>query len=144
MKDLTVKLQTIDDKVMFRAAARENPAVVIDGVPPVGTGNGYTPMELLLASFGSCVGATLISFLRRKMNKEVDGISIEVEGTKRDEHPKAVERILLRLNITAKDLTEGEVRQALNKLEEKLCPIWAMMKGNVKVDAEISISTINR
>jgi len=143
MNDITVKLQTIDDKVMFRATARENPAVVIDGVPPVGTGNGYTPMELLMASFGSCVGATLISFLRRKMNKEVDGISIEVEGTKRNEHPKAVERILLRLNITAKDLTEGEVRQALNKLEEKLCPIWAMMKGNVKVDAEIAISTKN-
>jgi len=140
MSDLMVKLQSIDDKAMYSATARENPAIVIDYFPPVGTGKGYTSLELLMASFGSCVSTTLLSVLRYKKKKIVSDISAEVEGTVREVHPKALEHILLRLKIKAKDLTETEVRETLIVLEEKLCPVWAMMKGNVSVSVEVEIS----
>ena len=140
MSDLMVKLQSIDDKAMYSATARENPAIVIDYFPPVGTGKGYTSLELLMASFGSCVSTTLLSVLRYKKKKIVSDISAEVEGTVREVHPKALEHILLRLKIKAKDLTETEVRETLIVLEEKLCPVWAMIKGNVTVSVEVEIS----
>ena len=140
MSDLMVKLQSIDDKAMYSATARENPAIVIDYFPPVGTGKGYTSLELLMASFGSCVSTTLLSVLRYKKKKIVSDISTEVEGTVREVHPKALEHILLRLKIKAKDLTETEVRETLIVLEEKLCPVWAMIKGNVTVSVEVEIS----
>jgi len=139
MSDLMVKLQSIDDKAMYSATARENPAIVIDYFPPVGTGKGYTSLELLMASFASCVSTTLLSVLRYKKKKVVNDISAEVEGTVREVHPKALEHILLRLKIKAKDLTETEVRETLIVLEEKLCPVWAMMKGNVSVSVEVEI-----
>jgi len=139
MSDLMVKLQSIDDKAMYSAMARENPAIVIDYFPPVGTGKGYTSLELLMASFASCVSTTLLSVLRYKKKKVVNDISAEVEGTVREVHPKALEHILLRLKIKAKDLTETEVRETLIVLEEKLCPVWAMMKGNVSVSVEVEI-----
>ena len=140
MSDLMVKLQSIDDKAMYSAMARENPAIVIDYFPPVGTGKGYTSLELLMASFASCVSTTLLSVLRYKKKKIVSDISTEVEGTVREVHPKALEHILLRLKIKAKDLTETEVRETLIVLEEKLCPVWAMIKGNVTVSVEVEIS----
>ena len=140
MSDLMVKLQSIDDKAMYSATARENPAIVIDYFPPVGTGKGYTSLELLIASFASCVSTTLLSVLRYKKKKIVSDISTEVEGTVREVHPKALEHILLRLKIKAKDLTETEVRETLIVLEEKLCPVWAMIKGNVTVSVEVEIS----
>ena len=140
MSDLMVKLQSIDNKAMYSATARENPAIVIDYFPPVGTGKGYTSLELLMASFASCVSTTLLSVLRYKKKKIVSDISAEVEGTVREVHPKALEHILLRLKIKAKDLTETEVRETLIVLEEKLCPVWAMMKGNVSVSVEVEIS----
>ena len=140
MSDLMVKLQSIDDKAMYSAMARENPAIVIDYFPPVGTGKGYTSLELLMASFASCVSTTLLSVLRYKKKKVVSDISAEVEGTVREVHPKALEHILLRLKIKAKDLTETEVRETLIVLEEKLCPVWAMIKGNVTVSVEVEIS----
>jgi len=139
MSDLMVKLQSIDNKAMYSATARENPAIVIDYFPPVGTGKGYTSLELLMASFASCVSTTLLSVLRYKKKKVVNDISAEVEGTVREVHPKALEHILLRLKIKAKDLTETEVRETLIVLEEKLCPVWAMMKGNVSVSVEVEI-----
>ena len=139
MSDLMLNLQSIDDKAMYSATARENPAIVIDYFPPVGTGKGYTSLELLMASFASCVSTTLLSVLRYKKKKVVSDISAEVEGTVREVHPKALEHILLRLKIKAKDLTETEVRETLIVLEEKLCPVWAMMKGNVSVSVEVEI-----
>ncbi|MDR0293593.1 MAG: OsmC family protein [Oscillospiraceae bacterium] len=137
---LTVKLQTIDEKAMFSAAARENPPVVVDYFPPVGAGKGYTSLELLMISFGSCVSTTLLSLLRYKMKKSVSGVSAEVHGTVREEHPKALKHILLRLKIQAGDLTEAEVRTALKAAEDTMCPVWAMLKGNVTVDAETEIT----
>lgn len=139
MSDLSVKLQLIDDKAMLSATARENPAIVIDYFSPIGTGKGYTSLELLMASFGSCVSTTLLTVLRYRKKKIVDGISTEVEGTVREVHPKALEHILLRLRIKAKDLTEPEVRETLNVLEDNLCPVWAMIKGNVAVSVDVEI-----
>ncbi len=140
MSDLMVKLQSIDDKAMLDITARENPPIVCDYFPPVGTGKGYTSLELLMASFGSCVSTTLLAALRYRKKKVVDGISTEVEGTVREVHPKALEHILLRLNIKAEDLTEAEVREMLLVLEDNLCPVWAMIKGNVTVSVEVEIS----
>ena len=136
---LSVKLQTIDDKAMFSATARENPAVVIDYFPPVGTGKGYTSLELLMISFGSCASTVLMTLLRYKMKKSVSGISAEVNGTVCEEHPKALSHILLRLKIQEKDLTEAEVQEALKVTEDTMCPVWAMIKGNVTVDVETEI-----
>lgn len=62
MGNLTVKLQTIDEKAMFSATARDNTQVIVDYFPPVGTGHGYTSLELFMISFGSCVSTTILSW----------------------------------------------------------------------------------
>ncbi|MDR0300697.1 MAG: OsmC family protein [Treponema sp.] len=136
---LTVKLQTIDDKAMFNATARENPPIVVDYFPPVGSGKGYTSLELLMISFGSCVSTTLMSILRHRMKKSVSGVSAEAYGTLREEHPKALKHILLRLKIQTADVTEAEAREALKTAENTVCPVWSMVKGNVAVDVETEI-----
>lgn len=137
---LTVNLQTMDDKAMFSATARENPAVTVDYFPPVGTGKGYTSLELLMIAFGSCVSTTLLTLLRFRMKKSVAGLSAEVNGTVREEHPKALQHILLLLKIKAIDLTEAEVQTALKIAEDTLCPVWAMIKGNVTVEVKTEIN----
>ncbi len=136
---LAVKLQTIDDKSMFNATARENPAVKVDYFPPIGTGKGYTSLELLMIAFGSCVSTTLLSLLRYRMKKSVAGLSAEVYGTVREEHPKALKHILLLLKIHSKELSEAEIQAALKIAEDTLCPVWAMIKGNVTVEVKMEI-----
>lgn len=140
MEHLNVKLQSADDKAMFSVTARNNPQVVVDFFPPVGTGQGYTSLELLMASFGSCVSTTLLTLLRHKMQKTVEAIAVNVVGVVREEHPKALEQMDVTLDIKAKDLIETEVRQALKAAEETFCPVWAMVKGNVEIAFTIKIS----
>jgi len=139
MDTLTVKMQTIDEKAMFSATARDNPEIIIDYFPPIGSGKGYTSLELFLASFGSCVSTTLLSLLRYRMKKKADGVEVELEGTVRKEHPKALEHILLTLTVKSNELSEAEAMEALKVAEDKLCPVWSMIKGNVNVDAKIEI-----
>jgi putative redox protein len=140
MDTINIKLKTIDDKAMFSATARDNPELIIDYFPPVGTGNGYTSLELLMASFASCVSTTILSLLRHKMQKTVDGISINVNGTVRESHPKALENMHVGLNIKANNLSEDDVQHALKISEESFCPVWSMIKGNVTIDFDVSIS----
>lgn len=140
MDTLTVKLQSLDEKTMFSATARDNPQIIIDYFPPVGTGQGYTSLELFMASFGSCVSSTLVTLLRHKMQKVVNSITVNVEGFVRDNHPKALERMEVALNIKAENLAEQEVRQALKALEDTICPVWAMIKGNVAIDITVKIN----
>lgn len=82
-------MQTIDEKTMFSATTHENPEIIIDYFPPIGSGNGYTSLELFMTSFASCVSSTLLSLLRYRMKKKVDGIDVEVHGTMHEEHLKA-------------------------------------------------------
>lgn len=140
MDTLNVKLQTIDDKAMYSATARENPEIIVDYFPPVGTGKGYTSLELFMISFGSCVSTTLLSLLRYRMRKKVEGVVVEAEGTVREEHPRALEHILLTLTLKSKEVSEAEALRALKAAEESICPVWSMIKGNVDVDVKIKIS----
>ncbi len=140
MDTLTLKMQTIDDKTMFSATARDNPEIIIDYFPPIGTGYGYTSLELFMSSFGSCVSSTLLSLFRYRMKKKVDGVAVKVEGTVREEHPKALQHILLSLTFKSKELTKAEALEVLKVAEEKMCPVWSMIKGNVDVEVNIEIS----
>jgi putative redox protein len=139
MDTLNVKLHTIDEKTRFSATARENPEVIIDYFPPIGSGSGYTSLEIFMVSFGSCVSSTLLSLLRYRMKKKVDGVAADVQGTVREEHPKALQHILLNLTFKSKELSEAEVLEVLKVAEDKMCPVWSMIKGNVDVDVKIAI-----
>lgn len=140
MDTLTVKLKTIDEKTMFSATSRENPEVIIDYFPPIGSGKGYTSLELFMMSFGSCISSTLLSLLRYRMNKKVDGVEVNLQGTVREEHPKALEHILVTLNFKSNELSKDEVEEVLNVAKDKMCPVWSMIKGNVNVDVVIKIN----
>lgn len=140
MDTLSVNLKTIDEKTMFSATARENPEVIIDYFPPIGSGNGYTSLELFMISFGSCISSTLLSLLRYRMKKQVDGVVVKVDGTIREEHPKALQHILLSLNFKSRELSKDEVLEVLKAAKDKMCPVWSMIKGNVEVDVNIEIS----
>jgi putative redox protein len=64
-------------------------------------------------------------------------LSISVRGTQREEHPLAFARIDMELTVTSSDATEDDVKLAIAKSEEKFCPVWAMIKGNVEVVAAV-------
>ncbi len=135
---LEISLHTVNDKVKFVSNSRDNPEISIDYFPPIGTGEGYTSLELMIISFSSCISSTLLTILRALMHKNVASLKINAKGFLRDQHPKALSHIQLEMTFESQDVEEADVKKALALAEEKLCPVWAMLKGNV----EISVSYV--
>lgn len=137
---LEITLTSIDDKVKFAAQARSNPEVMIDYFPPFGTAEGYTSLELLLFSFASCVSSTLAIILRSQIKRSVASVNAKAKGYVKEQHPKALSKIELELFIVSPDTQAADVEKTLVALENKLCPVWAMIKGNVEVETKFTIT----
>ncbi len=90
---LEVTVNSTNQKLGYTGALRSLAPISIDYVPPLGDGQGYLPLEMLLMSLGACSGGT-IGLLLRKMGRTVSAITVNVKGTRRDQtrHPS---RILL-------------------------------------------------
>jgi uncharacterized OsmC-like protein len=48
--------------------------------------------------------------------------------------------IFIDINIGSSDVTEADIKKVLEMAEEKYCPVWAMVKGNVKVETSYKVS----
>jgi putative redox protein len=135
---LAIALSLTDDKVHFTAVARSNPRIDIDYTPPLGTGDGYLPLELFLASLAACSAATIVTLLRR-MQRTIVSLDAQAEGIRRTEHPTAFERIELHLSIVSDDATQQDVEKAVQLSRATYCPVWAMLKEDIAVTVHTTI-----
>ncbi len=136
---LEAKIQLLNDGVKFKSVVEGKPEIITDYLPPYGDGLSVLPLELFLISFGTCAGGVITPMLR-KMGKQVLNFGIVVQGKRREEHPLCFEEIKLIISVTSPDITEEDVKKVLVLAEEKICPVWAMIKGNVLVTYEICVT----
>lgn len=83
---LFANVSLINDKVKFKGISGSNPEIIMDYVPPIGNGEGYTSLELFLLSLASCSG-TAVTLMLRKMRKDVSGLKVNIKGDRREENP---------------------------------------------------------
>ena len=144
MTDKSVELNSsitlINDKLHFNAIVEGNDPISIDYTPPFGDNLGYTSLELLLLSLSSCVGSAVLLFLR-KMKKNITGCEINAKGTRRTEHPTCFNKIVLTINLKSSDTSIEDLEKVINLAEDKYCPVWAMLKGNVEIEIKHNITT---
>lgn len=129
---LEVTLKLTNDKVQFTGVARSNPPVVCDYFPPLGDGQGYTGLELLLLSLATCSSSTIVPILR-KMRKTVVGFHVHAKGIRREQHPTSFEKIFLEFTVNSSDVAEADIQKAIKLSEDTYCPVWAMLRNNVEV-----------
>lgn len=135
---LQVTVTSTNQKLGYSGSLRSLPPITMDYIPPLGDGQGYLPLEMLLMSLGTCSGGT-IGLLLRKMGRTVSGIKVNAKGTRRDQHPTSFQTILLEFIVNSGDVKDGDMQKAIKLAEESVCPVWAMVKGNVEVKTEYTI-----
>ena len=141
-EQLEITVSLTNQKVQFSGVSRSNPAITIDYTPPLGDGQGYMPLELLLISLAACAGATVAALLRR-MRKNVAGLQVKAAGLRRDQHPTSFTKIFLEFVLTSSDAEAADLQKAIQLSEEAYCPVWAMLKNNVEVIPEYKIIATN-
>jgi len=138
-KELNATISLINDKLNFRGTVGGNIPVSIDYTPPLGDNLGYTSLELLLLSLSSCMGSSILTFLR-KMKKTITRFEIHSKGIRKQEHPTGFETIFIEINIVSPDVTENDLDKVIKLSEDTYCPVWAMLKGNVGIIVKYAIA----
>jgi putative redox protein len=139
LEEVTVNLT--NDKVQFTGISKSNPTrpIAFDYKPPIGDGQGYNGLELLLMSLAGCSG-TAIVYLLRKMGKNISGLKVNAKGIRRDQPPIKFEKIFLEFILNSKDTQEADIQKAIQLAEASVCPVWQMVKNNAEVTTEYKIS----
>lgn len=140
-RELNTSIVLINDKLNFKGTVENNEPVSIDYTPPLGDNLGYTSLELLLLSLSSCIGSSVLTFLR-KMKKNIDGFEIDSRGIRKEEHPTCFKTIFVEINLKSSDVSEEDLDKVIKLSEETYCPVWAMIKGNVEVNIKYNISRL--
>lgn len=139
IETMEAKVRLTNQKLRFSAAAPEKPEIITDYIAPYGDDDGYYPLEVFLVSLGTCAGGTILTLLR-KFGRTVDSLEINLRGESRTEHPKSFSTIHMEISVASPDATEEDIRKATRMSEEKFCPVWAMIRGNVEVKSVFSLS----
>jgi putative redox protein len=138
IEEVTIHLS--NQKVQFIGISESNPDRLInfDYKPPVGDGQGYNGLELLLMSLGGC-SATAIVYLLRKMGKTVSGLEVKAKGIRKEQPPIKFDKIFIEFILNSKDTKDADIQKAIQLAEKSVCPVWQMIKNNVEVIPEYKI-----
>ena len=88
---------------------------------------GLTPLKLLLASLTGCIGNT-VPMLLAKRGQAVREFKVKVTGHRRDEHPTVFTSIDVEFVLHGDGLDPAVVEHCITVADEKLCPVWAMLR----------------
>ncbi len=132
MSNLLINVKRTNQKVHFEGVSDTNSDIVIpfDYAPPLGDGQGFGGLELLLMSFSGCVSTTVV-FLLGRLGKKIANYSAVVEGI-RSEQPLALKEIHFNICIESSDITEDDMKNVI-KQAENISPVWQAVKNNITV-----------
>jgi uncharacterized OsmC-like protein len=138
MDNLNVDFRLINEKVQFEAVSRTNTGrpVILDYVPPVGDGQGFAGLELLLVSFSGCVSTAVVALLRRagKQVKAYEGTATGI----RQENPLSLQKIIFEIRLASGDVQPEEMERIL-ETAAKISPVWLAIRNNVAVETRFSL-----
>jgi len=130
------------DKFSLVAKGESNHWLPIDErIEDGGLGAASGPMELLLMAVASCSAMDVISILQKRRVENLH-LEIEVEGERRDEHPRIYTKIHLKYIVSGKDIKEKDVERAIKLSEEKYCSAIAMVNNTAIMSSEYIIKNI--
>src|SRR5207247_9394804 len=98
-------------------------AATADEGPPLGTGDGMSPANLLLAALCACTGITAVSLLR-KMKQPLTALTVTAEGDRQPDWPKAFTEIRLVYEISGEGpFDDALVRKATRLATKRYCAV---------------------
>jgi putative redox protein len=91
-----------------------------------GVGAGPQPPRLLLLALAGCTAMDVISILRKK-RQQVTGLSVEVQGSRADQHPRVYIRIEVLYRVRGQNIDPQAVARAMELSATRYCPVIAML-----------------
>lgn len=86
-----------------------------------------SPMEFLLAGVAGCTAMDIVHVLR-KMRQPFEGLVVEIEGSRADEHPMVYTEVEIVYVVQGQDVDPQAVEKAIRLSQETYCSASVMFK----------------
>ncbi|MEJ7849215.1 MAG: OsmC family protein [Pyrinomonadaceae bacterium] len=97
-----------------------------------------TPLEMLLVSVAACTAADVISILEKK-RQDVTDYRVEIEGTRRDEYPRAFTAFRIHHIVHGRSVSEKAVADAIELSDTKYCSVAATVRPAAEITTSYEI-----
>ena len=91
-----------------------------------GMGAGPQPHRLLLLAMAGCTAMDVLSILRKK-RQQVDGLSVEVQGSRANQHPRVYTRFEVLYRVRGTHIDPQAVARAIELSTTRYCPVIGML-----------------
>jgi putative redox protein len=118
----------------FRGGEAERPAILVDGDGVEAPG----PMAGLLAMLASCTGADVVSILE-KMRALPARFRVEVDGTRREEHPRRYTAVHLVFTLEGGEADEAKARRAIDLSLATYCSVVHSLSEDIRITHELRL-----
>jgi putative redox protein len=91
-----------------------------------GVGAGPQPHRLLLLALAGCTAMDVLSILRKK-RQQVKGLSVEVQGSRAEQHPRVYRRFDVLYRVRGTNIDPQAVARAIELSTTRYCPVIGML-----------------
>jgi putative redox protein len=73
------------------------------------------------------------------MQKSILEFDITAKGIRNEDHPSGFRIIFMNIHLKSPDVNEADLEKVVGLAEDKYCPVWSMIKGNVVIKIDYTI-----
>jgi putative redox protein len=135
-----IKIKRFDSDYGFEAINEAGKTLTMDAGPAIGGhGQGFSPMQTVLAAIGGCSGIDLISILK-KQKQEIESFEMTVDGEReKDAMPAPFTAIHIVYHIKGK-VDKDKAQRAADLSIEKYCSVSKMLENSAKITYEVKVN----
>ncbi|MBM7691243.1 putative redox protein [Peribacillus deserti] len=124
-------------KMAFSGITPSGHEIHMDAAAEAGGENtGPRPTELLLHAVAGCTAIDIVSILK-KMRLNLTALSIDIEGSRAEEHPKRFTDIHIHYSLEG-DLPEEKAARAIKLSKDTYCSVSNSLNAEIKISYEIN------
>ena len=136
---MKIILERLDDAYHLEARNEDGCTVETDGAPAIGGSNkGMRPMQMLLASAGSCSSIDIISILK-KQKQNLESIRVEINAEREQgKIPSLFTDIHIHFQLKG-ILSDEKVKRAVGLTMDKYCSVVKILEKTANVSSSYEI-----
>lgn len=127
------------ENAKFIAESGSGHSVIIDGPPEGGGENlGVRPMEMILLGLGGCSAYDVVMILK-KARQKISDCQVQINAERADTVPKVFTQIHMHFTLIGKELSESQVKRAVQLSADKYCSASIMLGKSVEISHDFEI-----
>ena len=102
---------------------------------------GQSPPDALLSSLAACSGIDVVDILAKRRTP-VERLSIDVEGERREEHPRRFTRLHITYHVDGAGIAATHVERAVALAIEKYCSVAASLAPDIALETTAIVNGV--